>query len=162
MGKGHHIQAAILALGTALAGSAGAADELWQRKTLADYDGSPKRELAARGVDLSVDVTNFLQALQNSEGSGWTNGGKADSLNVALDAARFPYVLACDADTLIERRRRMAEDKIEAAERQAVAGVRQAAADAAAKTARAVIAGQLSAAQGKQLVNDAIDTLRVN
>ena len=30
------------------------------------------------------------------------NGGKADSLNVALDAARFPYVLACDADTLIE------------------------------------------------------------
>ncbi|NOT28083.1 MAG: glycosyltransferase family 2 protein [Acidobacteria bacterium] len=31
-----------------------------------------------------------------------TNGGKADSLNVGLDAARFPYVLACDADTLIE------------------------------------------------------------
>lgn len=30
------------------------------------------------------------------------NGGKADALNVALDAARFPYVLACDADTLIE------------------------------------------------------------
>jgi cellulose synthase/poly-beta-1,6-N-acetylglucosamine synthase-like glycosyltransferase len=30
------------------------------------------------------------------------NGGKADSLNVALDAARFPFVLACDADTLIE------------------------------------------------------------
>lgn len=67
-----------------------------------------------------------------------------------------------DADTLIERRRRMAEDKIEAAERQAVAGVRQAAANAAAKAARSVIAGQLSATQGKQLVNDAIDTLRVN
>jgi cellulose synthase/poly-beta-1,6-N-acetylglucosamine synthase-like glycosyltransferase len=30
------------------------------------------------------------------------NGGKADSLNVALDASRFPFVLACDADTLIE------------------------------------------------------------
>ena len=30
------------------------------------------------------------------------NGGKADALNVALDAARFPYALACDADTLIE------------------------------------------------------------
>ncbi len=30
------------------------------------------------------------------------NGGKADSLNVGLDAARFPFVLACDADTLIE------------------------------------------------------------
>ena len=30
------------------------------------------------------------------------NGGKADSLNVGLDASRFPFVLACDADTLIE------------------------------------------------------------
>lgn len=67
-----------------------------------------------------------------------------------------------DADTLIERRRRMAEDKVEAAERQAVAGVRQAAADAAARAARSVIAGQLSAAEGKKLVTNAIDTLRVN
>ena len=31
------------------------------------------------------------------------NGGKGDSLNAALNAARFPYVLAVDADTLIER-----------------------------------------------------------
>jgi cellulose synthase/poly-beta-1,6-N-acetylglucosamine synthase-like glycosyltransferase len=30
------------------------------------------------------------------------NGGKADSLNAALNAARFPYVLAVDADTLVE------------------------------------------------------------
>ncbi|HXG72846.1 MAG TPA: glycosyltransferase [Gemmatimonadaceae bacterium] len=30
------------------------------------------------------------------------NGGKGDSLNAALNAARFPYVLAVDADTLIE------------------------------------------------------------
>ncbi|HWE41357.1 MAG TPA: glycosyltransferase [Gemmatimonadaceae bacterium] len=30
------------------------------------------------------------------------NGGKADSLNAAMNAARYPYVLACDADTLIE------------------------------------------------------------
>jgi cellulose synthase/poly-beta-1,6-N-acetylglucosamine synthase-like glycosyltransferase len=30
------------------------------------------------------------------------NGGKADSLNAALSAARHPYVLAVDADTLIE------------------------------------------------------------
>ncbi|MHB1097002.1 MAG: glycosyltransferase family 2 protein [Gemmatimonadaceae bacterium] len=30
------------------------------------------------------------------------NGGKADSLNAAINAARFPFVIACDADTLIE------------------------------------------------------------
>ncbi len=30
------------------------------------------------------------------------NGGKADALNVALNAARYPYVLAVDADTLVE------------------------------------------------------------
>ncbi|MDQ6717145.1 MAG: glycosyltransferase family 2 protein [Gemmatimonadota bacterium] len=31
------------------------------------------------------------------------NAGKGDSLNAALNAARFPYVLAVDADTLVER-----------------------------------------------------------
>lgn len=31
------------------------------------------------------------------------NGGKGDSLNAALNAARFSYVLAVDADTLVER-----------------------------------------------------------
>lgn len=31
------------------------------------------------------------------------NGGKGDSLNAAVNAARFPYVLAVDADTLVER-----------------------------------------------------------
>ena len=31
-----------------------------------------------------------------------TNGGKADALNAAMNAARYPYVIAVDADTLVE------------------------------------------------------------
>jgi len=31
------------------------------------------------------------------------SGGKGDGLNAALNAARFPYVLAVDADTIVER-----------------------------------------------------------
>lgn len=30
------------------------------------------------------------------------NGGKADALNAAMNAARYPYVIAVDADTLVE------------------------------------------------------------
>lgn len=84
----HDIRAVTLAFASAVAGNAAADDDLWQRKTLADYDGSPKRELAAKGVDLSFDVTNFMQALQNSYGSGWTNGGKAD-LRFRLDGEKL-------------------------------------------------------------------------
>lgn len=64
-----------------------------------------------------------------------------------------------DADALVKRRRQMADDKIAAAERQAVEGVRQAAADAATRTARTVIASKLTAAKGKALVDQAIEDL---
>jgi len=61
-----------------------------------------------------------------------------------------------DAELLIERRGRMAEDKIAAEERAAVDQVRAAAADAAARAARRLIAERHDAAADEQLVNQAI------
>src|SRR4029079_5958468 len=61
-----------------------------------------------------------------------------------------------DAEALIERRGRMAEDKIAAEERAAIDQVRAAAADAATKAARRLIAERHDAAADEQLVNQAI------
>lgn len=61
-----------------------------------------------------------------------------------------------DAAELVERRRRMAEDKIAAAERQAIADVRVQAADAAAKAAAAIIADKHGAAADRSLVDRTI------
>jgi porin len=61
----------------AAATSAAAEDDLWTRSTLADTPDGIKRELSAKGVDLSFDVTNFLQGLQNGD-STLANGGKVD------------------------------------------------------------------------------------
>ncbi len=64
-----------------------------------------------------------------------------------------------DASSLIERRGRMAEDKIGAAERAAVAEVRAKAASAAASAAAALIAERHDAVADKALVDQAIGGL---
>lgn len=64
-----------------------------------------------------------------------------------------------DAATLIERRSKMAEDKIAAAERQAIAEVRAKAADVAAAAAGKLIAGAHDAAADKALVDRTISGL---
>ncbi|MDB5712292.1 MAG: synthase subunit [Sphingomonas bacterium] len=61
-----------------------------------------------------------------------------------------------DAKELVERRRKMADDKIAAAERAAIAEVRAAAADAAIKASAAIIAEQHGAAADKALVDKTI------
>jgi F-type H+-transporting ATPase subunit b len=60
---------------------------------------------------------------------------------------------------LIERRGKMAEDKIAAAERGAVAEVRAKAASAAAAAAGALIAERNNAKADKALIDGAIDAL---
>jgi F-type H+-transporting ATPase subunit b len=61
-----------------------------------------------------------------------------------------------DAEALIERRTRMAEDKIAAEERAAVEQLRAAAADAATKAAAKIIADRHDAATDAKLVDKAI------
>ena len=61
-----------------------------------------------------------------------------------------------DAEALIERRTRMAEDKIAAEERSAVEQLRAAAADAAAKAAAKIIAERHDASSDAKLVDQAI------
>jgi F-type H+-transporting ATPase subunit b len=61
-----------------------------------------------------------------------------------------------DAEALIERRTRMAKDKIAAEERQAIDQLRSAAADAAAKAAAKIIAERHDADTDAKLVDQAI------
>lgn len=64
-----------------------------------------------------------------------------------------------DTELLVQRRARMAEDKIAAAERAAIAEVRAKAADAAAKAAAALIAERNDAESDKALVDKTIANL---
>ena len=68
-----------------------------------------------------------------------------------------------DSAALIERRARLAEDKIAAAERAALAEVRAKAADAAARAAASIIAEKHGAESDKALVDKTIAGIaRVN
>lgn len=64
-----------------------------------------------------------------------------------------------DAEALMDRRARMAEDKIAAAERAAIAEVRERAADAAARAAGLLIAERLDADADRRLVDRTIGGL---
>jgi F-type H+-transporting ATPase subunit b len=65
-----------------------------------------------------------------------------------------------DAALLVERRTRMAEDKIAAEERAALGQLRATAADAAAKAAARIIADRHDGASDKALVDQAIAGIR--
>jgi F-type H+-transporting ATPase subunit b len=75
------------------------------------------------------------------------------------EASRIIAQAKVDAEALMERRARMAEDKIGAAERSAVAEVRAAAAQAATRAAADLIAKHHDAGADKQLVEKVIGTL---
>src|SRR5690606_23656766 len=51
------------------------------------------------------------------------NGGRADALNVAINAAHYPYILATDADVLIDGEALVHAMRLIAEDRERVAGV---------------------------------------
>jgi len=78
---------ATLALSALACTVAWADDDIWTRATLLDVPDGPKQVLKAKGIDLAVDVTHFLQGLETG-GSDYANGGKAD-LRIRLDGQKL-------------------------------------------------------------------------
>jgi len=78
---------AIIPLALLAGSNAWADDDIWKRPALLDAPGGAKQELAAKGVDLGLDVTQFVQGLQES-GAGWPSGGKLD-LRIKLDGQKL-------------------------------------------------------------------------
>lgn len=87
--------------------------------------------------------------------------GEAAAMRARAEEEAEAILAKAKADTsdLIARRQKMAEDRIAAAERTAVAEVREKAAKAATAAAAALIAEKHSKAVDKSLVDKSIDTL---
>ncbi|PTQ08516.1 F0F1 ATP synthase subunit B [Sphingomonas oleivorans] len=90
-----------------------------------------------------------------------TAGKEAEAIlaHARSEASSIVAQAQSDAQTLIERRGRMAEDKIAAAERAALAEVRAKAAEAAAAAAATLIARNHGAEADKALVDSTIASL---
>lgn len=72
-----------LAAAAFVATGAWANDDIWTRPALFDTPDGPKQQLKDKGVDLGVQLTQFVQHLQDSD-AGWPAGGKFD-LRFTLD-----------------------------------------------------------------------------
>lgn len=75
------------------------------------------------------------------------------------EAQRYAEKAKRDLDAALERRERLAQERIALAERKAVDEVRGAAVDVAIEAARRIIADNLGAAQGNALIERAIEEL---
>lgn len=97
-----------------------------------------------------------LKAEYQAKAAAATKEAEAILAHAKDEADQIVAKAKTDAKSLIERRGRMAEDKIAAAERAAIAEVRAKAADAAAAAAAALIARGHDASADKALVDKAI------
>lgn len=100
-----------------------------------------------------------LKAEYEAKAAALTADAEAMRAHAHEEAAAILAKAEEDATALIARRKAMAEDKIAAAERSAVAEVRAKAASAAATAAASLIAANHNAATDKALVDSAISRI---
>ena len=110
-------------------------------------------------LDEAAGLRKEAEALK-AEYEAKTAGAQAEAEALSESAEKEAAILVkqAEADTkaLIARRKKMAEEKIGAAERSAIAAVRAKAATAATQAAEALIAARHDAAADKALVDKAI------
>jgi len=110
-------------------------------------------------LDEAADLRKEAEALK-AEYEAKTAGAQAEIEALMDSAEKEAAVLVKEAEAetkaLVARRKKMAEDKIGAAERSAIAAVRAKAATAATQAAEAMIAARHDAASDKALVDKAI------
>lgn len=99
--------------------------------------------------------------LADARGKQDAAGRDAEAImnHARAEAAQMIETARSDADLLVERRTRMADDKIAAAERSAQADLRARVAAISAAAARSVIAAQSTDADKSRLTDDAIVAL---
>jgi F-type H+-transporting ATPase subunit b len=112
-------------------------DQLAEAESLRKEAEALKAEYEARAASIDKDREALLERAKH-------------------EAGEIVAKAQTDAEALIERRTRMAEDKIAAEERAAVEQLRAAAADAATKAAAKIIAERHDAATDAKLVDQAI------
>lgn len=136
---------------------------LW-KKVPAAIGGALDRKIA--GIRAQLDEASSLRAEAEAlkaeyEAKSAAAAGEADAIRASAQREADALLAKArgDADALVARRAKMAEDKIGAAERDAIAQVRARAASAAAKAAAELIAETHDRAADRTLVNRAIATL---
>ena len=100
--------------------------------------------------------TEALKAEYEAKAASADKDREALMVRARHEADEIVAKAKADAEALVERRTRMAEDKIAAEERAAVEQLRSAAADAAAKATAKIIAERHDAATDAKLVDQAI------
>lgn len=136
---------------------------LWKKVPSIVGAAMDKRIAAIRGeIDEAVKLRSEAEAIKAEYEAKTANADKEAA--AMLDRARedadgIVAQAEADADALIERRGRLAEDKIAAAERSAIAEVRAKAASAAAAAAAVLIEQKHDADADKALIDSTISGL---